>query len=145
MNEANFLTSEPGPDRPEQDPSRLHSLLPGSAGPLQPEDSVELAGQRMRAHDAIKWPVTEGRKLVGMVDEQDPDRQAGGHGHDPRTLTVGEIMTREIVYCFEDQDCAAAQFLMERRGHSYLPVVDRQMRVVGILSRAEIASAGCVE
>jgi CBS domain-containing protein len=99
----------------------------------------------MRAHDAIKWPVTEGRKLVGMVDAQDPDRQAGGHGHDPRSLTVGEIMTREIVYCFEDQECATAHFLMERRGLSYLPVVDRQMRVVGILSRAEIASAVCVE
>jgi CBS domain-containing protein len=140
-----IFTSEPDPGATEQDPSRLHSLLPGSAGALQPEDSVELAGQRMRAHHAMKWPVTEGQKLVGMVAEEDPDRQAGGHGHDPRTLTVGEIMTREIAYCFEDEACATAQLLMERRGLSYLPVVDRQMRVVGILSRAEVASAVCVE
>lgn len=94
----------------------------------------------MRAHHADEWPVTEDLKLVGMVDEQDPDRQAAGHGHDPKTSTVRQIMSPDLVFCYEDEDCTSAERLMETRGVSHLPVVDRQMRIVGILSRGKVTS-----
>ncbi len=135
-------------DRPEaqavlpgEETSTLESLQPEANGALHPQDSVERAGQRMRAHDAEEWPVAEDRKLVGMVDEHDPDWQAGGHGHDPKTLKVGEIMSKDLVFCYEDEDCANAHLLMETRGLSHLPVVDRNMRIVGIFSRAEVTAA----
>lgn len=116
----------------------LKTLGGREAGALEPHDTVETAGERMRAHDAETWPVAEDRKLVGVVDEKNPDWQIGGHGHDPKTWRVGEIMSRELVFCFEDEDCAKAGRLMEERDLHYLPVVDREMRIVGIFSRAEI-------
>jgi len=123
------------------DPARkvpLRTLAAEKAGALQPEDSVQKAGDHMREHDAEVWPVAKDRKLVGMVDEKDPDRQLGGEGHDPTSWTVGQIMNREVVFCYEDEDCARAEKLMEERNLGYLPVVDREMRIVGIFSRAEI-------
>jgi CBS domain-containing protein len=83
--------------------------------------------------------VAEDRKLVGVVSEKNPDWQLGGRGHDPRAWQVGQIMKRELVFCYEDEDCASAEKLMHERGLRYLPVVDRQMRIVGIFSREEIA------
>jgi len=137
----NNTTETPVSPPAEATPS-LHSIVPpGVVGALHPQDSVEIAGKRMRAHDADEWPVTEGRKLVGMVDEHDPDWQAGGHGHDPKIVSVGEIMNRDLVFCYEDESCAGARVLMESHGLSYLPVVDRQMRIVGIFSRAEVDAA----
>lgn len=116
----------------------LKTLAAKKAGVLHPEDSVETAGSRMRENDADTWPVAEDRKLVGMVDEKNPDWKIGGHGHDPKDSVVGEIMNRDVIFCYEDEDCAHAERLMEEHGLQHLPVVDRQMHVVGIFTRAEI-------
>jgi CBS domain-containing protein len=116
----------------------LKDLAAEKAGALHPQDSVQTAGNRMREHHAAEWPVAEDRKLVGVVDEKDPDWRIGGRGHDPKTWKVGQIMNRDVVFCYEDEDCVEAQKLMEQRDLSHLPVVDRQMRIVGIFSREEI-------
>lgn len=110
----------------------------GKAGALQADDSVHTAGELMRAHDAEVWPVAEERKLIGMIDEKNPDWKLGGRGHDPKDSTVGEIMKRNVVFCYEDEDCEAARRKMDEHGLQFLPVVDRQMRIVGHFSREEI-------
>jgi CBS domain-containing protein len=110
----------------------LQPLDGQKSGVLRPKDNVETAGQRMREHSTAKWPVVDENKLVGMVDEQNPDWQAGGHGHDPKQETVGDIMNRTAIFCYEDDESAHAEELMRKHGLSHLPVVDRQMRVVGI-------------
>ena len=116
---------------------KLEKLVAEKTGALSPEDSVETAAERMRSAEANAWPVAEGRKLVGVIDCPDPDRKVGGRGHDPRTTRVGDTMTREILFCYEDQDAAEAQRIMTEQGLNHLPVVDREMRIVGIISRAE--------
>jgi CBS domain-containing protein len=116
----------------------LKELAAEKAGALHPQDSVETAGDRMREHAASTWPVAENRRLVGMIDQENPDWQIGGHGHDPKTWQVGQIMSHDVVFCYEDEDCASARQLMEERSLTCLPVVDRQMRIVGIFSREEI-------
>lgn len=116
----------------------LKVLTEENAGALHPEDSVQTAGLRMRDHDTSKWPVAQDHKLVGMIDQKDPDWKIGGRGHDPKTGKVSQIMSKDLTFCYEDEDCASAQRLMDERGLNYLPVVDRQMHIVGIFSRAEI-------
>jgi CBS domain-containing protein len=110
----------------------LQSLEGQKSGPLRSKDNVKTAGERMRKHSAGKWPVIDDSKLVGIVDEENPDWQAGGHGHDPKQETVGSIMNRSLIFCYEDEDRAHAEELMRKHGLSHLPVLNRQMRVVGI-------------
>ena len=117
---------------------KLEEVVVEKTGALSPEDTVEVAGARMRALDANAWPVVEGRKLVGTIDHPHPDRQAGGRGHDPTTTTVGDMMTRQMIFCYEDTNAEEAQRIMNERGVNHLPVVDREMKIVGILSRAEV-------
>jgi len=116
----------------------LKELAAEKAGALHPDDSVKSAGDRMREHSASVWPVVEDRRLVGVVDKENPDWEIGGHGHDPKASHVGQIMNRQVVFCYEDEDCAHARKLMEDHDLSYLPVVDREMRIVGIFSLEEI-------
>ncbi len=116
----------------------LKDLAGEKSGALNPDDSVTAAGDRMRKHDAEKWPVAENRKLVGMVDDQNPDWKLGGRGHDPQDAKVGQIMKKDLIFSFEDEDCAVARRKMEEHGLQYLPVVDREMHIVGIFSREEI-------
>ena len=133
------MSQSSSPLSPTAEPAKLKTLAAEKAGALDADDSVKTAGERMREHDASAWPVTQERKLVGMVDEKNPDWQIGGRGHDPQQWKVGQVMNHEVVFCYEDEDCSAARKVMEERHLDYLPVVDRAMRIVGIFSREEIA------
>ncbi len=126
------------PDPPKVPAPSLTSLTDEAAGALHLDDSVQTAGVRMRDHDTSKWPVSQDRKLVGMINQKNPDWEMGGHGHDPKSWKVGQIMSDDVVFCYEDEECSIAQRLMEEHGLSYLAVVDREMRIVGIFSREEI-------
>jgi CBS domain-containing protein len=116
---------------------KLKSLVE-KTGALSPGDSVDTAATRMREMDTKQWPVAEGRTLVGMVEGTQPGVTIGGHGHDPKTWRVSEIMNRTAVFCYEDEDCASACRVMKEHDLAYLPVVDRQMRIIGIFSFKEV-------
>jgi len=80
------------PESPDStDSTPLKELAADKTGALDPQDTVETAGDCMREHDTAQWPVAEGRKLVGMIDEKNPnpDWEMGGHGHDPKCWRVG--------------------------------------------------------
>lgn len=116
----------------------LKKLVAEKAGSLHPQDTVATAGERMREHDAEEWPVTEDLKLVGMVKEKNPDWKIGGHGHDPESFHVGQIMDKDLIYCHEDEDCTKALQIMEERKLTILPVVDQQLKVVGMITVEEL-------
>jgi CBS domain-containing protein len=125
-------------DRPKESITPAKSRATQRAGVLHPDDNVEAAGDRMRKNEAGAWPVVVDNKLVGMVADRNPDWKVGGHGHKPTDEKVGDIMTREAIFCHEDDECAYAEELMREHGLSHIPVVDREMRVVGIFSKKEI-------
>ena len=120
-------------------PKTLSDLVLEKAGVLSPDDTVQTAGDRMRASHRASLPVAESRRLVGVVDQPDPDRQAARYGHDPATTTVRETMNREVVFCFEEKDSVHALQLMIHNNLQTLTVLDREMRIVGVVSRADLA------
>jgi CBS domain-containing protein len=124
------------PDEPA--PKNLKRVVVEKTGALSPNDSVQTAGDRMRSVQANAWPVAEDRKLVGVIDQPNPDRAAGGKGHDPRTTRVGDTMRHDAVFCYEDQEASEADRLMGEHQLNHLPVVDREMRIVGIISRQDV-------
>ena len=95
--------SKPAPERTESESVPLKALTAEQSGALQKHDTVETAGDRMRERDASAWPVSEDCKLVGMIDAENPDWKVGGRGHDPKAAQVGEIMKRELIFCYEDE------------------------------------------
>lgn len=126
-------SSSPSAKTPKASP-----LPRGKAEALHPKDTVETAGDRMRQLEAPAWPVAEDCKLVGMIDVENPDWNAAGHGHDPRVSKVAEMMTRQVLFCREDATCEDARRMMDENGIKHLPVVDRDMKIVGIFRRDEI-------
>lgn len=124
--------------KPSGGTRQLQEIFAEEAGALNLEDTMETAGERMRLLETDAWPVVEGCKLVGMVRQANPDLRTAGAGHDPKTIKVGEAMSREAVYCFEDQTSGEALDLMMEHGLRILPVVDRELRIVGIVRRDEL-------
>jgi CBS domain-containing protein len=81
--------------------------------------------------------VVEGDRPVGMVTDRDIIARVVAEGRDPRSLTVGDIATRELVTIGSDQDVDEAALLMEEHQLDRLLVVEGE-RLVGIISEADI-------
>ena len=103
-----------------------------------PTHTIRQAALLMGKIDCGALPVADKDSLVGMITDRDIAVRAVAAGKGPNTL-VKEIMSAEVLYCFEDQDIeeVARNFadLKVRR----LPVMNREKRLVGILSLGDMA------
>lgn len=130
---------------PEKTPAKpfrekIVDAIAAEGGILNPGDSLQTVSDKMVALDANVLPVSEGGLLVGLADEPNPGLDASSHGHDPKTTRISETMNRDIVFCYEDDDCAGALRKMEERKLSHLPVVDREMRMVALVAREDLSA-----
>jgi CBS domain-containing protein len=73
------------------------------ASPAQP---IRDAARTMKEIDTGFLPVGENDRLVGIVTDRDILVRAIAEGKGPDTL-VRDVMTQEVLYCFEDDDFGA--------------------------------------
>lgn len=105
----------------------------------RPEDSIRDAAQRMLRYDFGALPVGEGDRLVGMLTDRDIAVRAIAMGLGPDT-TVGEVMSRDVKYCYADDDLGDVAANMGELQVRRLPVVDAEKRLVGIVSLCDVAN-----
>jgi CBS domain-containing protein len=130
------------PDRKstKRPPKRVKEVVCQEPKLLQAKSSLTEAGEKMRSLDTNRLPVASGDHLVGAVEGKYPERKATGFGHDPETALVREIMVKKAYYCFENQSVDEAREIMCEHHLDYLPVVDDDMRVMGIVALRDLAA-----
>lgn len=92
----------------------------------------------MREADAGALPVGENDRLVGMVTDRHIAVRAVADGKGPDT-PVPEVMTGGLDYVFEDEDLDEVAVKMSDLKVRRLPVLNRDKRLVGIISLGDIA------
>jgi CBS domain-containing protein len=107
-----------------------------------PEDTVEQAVRLMQEEDVGALPVGEGDRLVGMVTDRDVTLRVVAEGRDPARTKVREVMTADVHYVFEDEDLSQVADNMAEQQVRRLPVVNRDKRLVGVLSLGDLTNAG---
>ena len=106
----------------------------------RPTDSIARAAERMKELNVGSLPVCgDNDKLVGMITDRDITTRATAEACDPCGTCVSDVMTPDIVYVFEDQDVQEAARLMEENQIRRLVVLDRDKRLVGIVSLGDLA------
>ena len=103
-----------------------------------PDESIRNAALLMEEIDAGVLPVGENDKLIGVITDRDIAVRALAQGKGP-TTHVREVMSQEVLYCFDDQDLPAVARNMAEQQVRRLPVVNREKRLVGIISVTDIA------
>lgn len=105
-----------------------------------PNDSIAIVAERMRELGVGSLPVCgDNNKLVGMITDRDITVRATSHCCDPSDTIVNDIMTPGIVTCFEDENIQAAIDTMESKQIRRLAVLNRDRRLVGIVSLGDLA------
>jgi len=103
-----------------------------------PDDSIQQVARTLREIDAGSMPVGENDRLVGIITDRDIAVRAVADGKGPDTR-VREVMSASIRYCFEDEDLADVSEQMAEHKVRRLPVLNREKRLVGIISLGDLS------
>jgi len=105
---------------------------------VSPGDSICDAAKMMAECDAGALPVGENDRLVGVITDRDIAIRAIAENLGPDT-PVRDVMTPQVLYCFEDETLEHVAENMGEQKVRRLPVLNREKRLVGIISLGDIA------
>jgi len=107
---------------------------------MSPQDPVVAAAQAMDELNVGVIPVCEGEKVVGMVTDRDIVVRGVAQQADPKTMKLADVMSTNVRCVHEDDDIEDVLNQMADAQIRRLPVVDRNEKLVGIVSLGDIAA-----
>jgi CBS domain-containing protein len=105
-----------------------------------PGQSIRDAAKMMAEIDAGALPVGENDRLIGMITDRDIAIRAVAAGKGPDTPVRDVMSTEQVLYCFDDEDLDHVAKNMSDEQVRRLPVVNREKRLVGIVSLGDLAN-----
>lgn len=107
----------------------------------RPTQTLQEVAQTMADIDAGVLPVADGDRLVGIITDRDITIRAVAQGRAPDSL-VKDVMTTEVLYTYDDEDVHDVLRNMAHVKVRRLPVVNRDKRLVGIVSLTDMCTGG---
>ncbi len=104
---------------------------------VRPGDSIADARDRLGAHHIRHLPVVEGKRLLGIVSEQDL-RVAEAAGQPRPEMVVADVMTSSVITVGPDSTVEQAAMLMADNKIRSLPVINAEDELVGIITESDI-------
>ena len=117
---------------------QVRHYMTAAAAVTHPDEPVVAAARLMRQRSIGALPVCEDERLLGVVTDRDiavravAEELTGAH--------IGDIMTKEPLYCFEDDPLDQALLTMKSEQVRRLPVLNRDKQLVGIVALADVAT-----
>ena len=105
---------------------------------VNPDHTIGEAASLMAEIDAGALPVGEHDRLVGMITDRDIVVRAVAQGRSVHTK-VAAIMSKGMLYCFDTDEIDDVARNMGKARVRRLPVVNRDKRLVGIVSLGDVA------
>jgi len=109
---------------------------------IGPQSSVVEASRLLIRHGIRRLPVVEGRKLVGIITVADIVRVVGG-------LDIKEsiepYLEKETVVLWSEMPLPVAGAIMEFAAAEACPVIDTNLKLVGIISDRDLIKASVIE
>ena len=108
-----------------------------------PENTIVEVARLMKTEDIGPIPIVDdetSRTLVGIVTDRDIVVKVIADGQDANTTRVGDVMSKKLVTCRAGDDVDVAMKAMAQFQLRRIPVVEENMRLVGIISQADVAT-----
>jgi CBS domain-containing protein len=121
---------------------QINQIMSRDVRVVAPSATVQQAAEQMRKLDVGAMPICDGQKLIGMITDRDIAVRTVADGKDPKTTKVSDVMSSEIVWCFDDDDVQDVARVMGERQIRRIPVVDHDKKLVGIVALADLAEHG---
>lgn len=121
---------------------QIQDVMTADVSYVGPDTPILEIARKMRDADIGSTPVVEDERLVGMVTDRDIVVRAIAEGGDVRIKTARDAMSPGIFYCFADESVETVLDNMGDRQIRRLPVVNREKRLVGVVSLGDLSLTG---
>jgi CBS domain-containing protein len=121
---------------------QIQDVMTADVSFVRPDTPILEIARKMREDDIGSTPVVDNDRLVGMVTDRDIVVRALADGGDVRSMTARDAMSPGVLYCFADETIEAVLENMGDQQIRRLPVVNRDKRLVGIVSLGDLALSG---
>jgi CBS domain-containing protein len=118
---------------------KIRDVMSKDVQVARPEDTLQTVAGRMAAGDFGFIPVADGDGLIGALTDRDIVVRgvASGAGPEARVL---DVLSRDALVVRADDDLKVALDLMSSRQIRRLPVVDKDGRLVGVVSLGDLST-----
>lgn len=118
---------------------KIRDVMSKDVQVARPEDTLQNVAGRMAAGDFGFIPVADGDRLIGALTDRDIVVRgvASGAGPEARVL---DVLSRDALVVRADDDLKVALDLMSSRQIRRLPVVDKDSRLVGVVSLGDLST-----
>ena len=112
--------------------------LGGDIVGIEPTATLAAAAKALATHRIGALVIRgAGGRLAGILSERDIVRALSEHGAEALELPVGQIMTREVETCGEDDSCASIMERMTAGKFRHMPVL-RGGKLTGLISIGDV-------
>ncbi|MFE9085015.1 CBS domain-containing protein [Brevundimonas sp. NPDC003935] len=118
---------------------KIRDVMSKDVQVARPNDTLQEVAARMAAGDFGFIPVADGENLVGALTDRDITVRAVAAGAAPNARVV-EFLSRDALVVRADDDLKIALDLMSSRQVRRLPVVDKDGRLVGVVSLGDLST-----
>jgi CBS domain-containing protein len=119
---------------------KIHEVMTRGVETVSSGATLEFAAKKMLNRNVGFLPVVDSEKVVGVVTDRDVVLRAVSFGMRPAMTTVGQVMTKRVLSVRDYESLTDASLVMEKNLVHRLLVLDRQERLVGIVSLSDIAA-----
>ncbi len=116
---------------------KLNEIFTRSVVTAGPDESLAAVARRMQDHNVGTVVLVEEQRPIGIVTDRDLALALGAQGVSPQA-PARKVMTQHVLAIPEDMGIHTATRFMRERGVRRLPIVDREDRVVGLVSLDDI-------
>ncbi len=106
---------------------------------LAPHSTLQEAARQMRDDNIGSLPVADGDRLVGYVTDRDLVVRGLAEGF-PADTHIHDVMTEQVLYCFEEEEVEDVAANMAHNQVRRLPVISRDKRLVDIVALGDLAT-----
>lgn len=124
----------------QREPLTAREVMTRAVRTVRRDSSLREAARLMKEEDSGVIPIVdEHGRLEGLVTDRDLALRAFTGGRSPEQLLVSDVMTDDLDAVTPDEDLHGVVDLMARRQLRRVPVIERDDRLVGIVSLSDIA------
>jgi CBS domain-containing protein len=117
---------------------RVAEVMSRNVQLASPDDKLQDVAKRMVSDDVGFMPVGDKDRLVGTITDRDIVARAVAEGRDGK-CKVRDVMSTDIKYCYDDEEVDHVIRNLGDLQLRRLPVVNREKRLVGVVSLADAA------
>ena len=120
---------------------KISEIMSRNVECIESDTSIKDAAEKMRVLDIGFLPVCEAGHVIGTLTDRDITIRHVADGQNPYRVKARDILTPNVLYCFEDQDLEEVGRYMQEHEVRRVLIFDLTEQLVGIVSLGDISKA----